>query len=47
MYDFTYMWNLKTKISITKEKHTHRYRKLTGGWQLGWYRERREIGERD
>ena len=26
-YDFTYMWNLKNKISEqTKQKQTHRYR---------------------
>ena len=33
-YDFTYMWNLKSKIDKqTKQKQTHRYRAETGGCQ--------------
>ena len=37
LYDITYMWNLK-KIQMnlfTKQKHTHRHRKQTYGYQRG------------
>ena len=35
-YDFTYMWNIKSKISKqTKQKQTHRYREQIEGWQMG------------
>ena len=39
LYDFTYMWNLKSKTKEQKEqKQSHRYRELTDGYQKkgGW-----------
>ena len=42
-YNFTSMWNVKTKINgQSKQKQTHRYREQTDGWQMG--REFRELG---
>ena len=34
--DFTYMWNLKTKLNKKKQKQAHRYRDQIIGYQKGW-----------
>ena len=46
IYIITYMWNLKNKMNITKQKQTHRYKKLvvTSGGSEG---ERGKTGVRD
>ena len=39
LYNFTYVWNLKSKTNEQKEqKESHRYRELTDGYQKkgGW-----------
>ena len=37
-FDFTYMWNLNTKINVqTKQEQAHRYRKklMVAKWEVG------------
>jgi len=46
-YDFTYIWNLKNKMSFKKWKQTHRYREETGGFQRRRARGIKEISERN
>ena len=46
-YDFTYIWNLKNKMSFKKWKQTHRYREETGGFQRRRARGIKEVSERN
>ena len=46
LYDFTYMWNLKSKTNEQKEqKQSHRYRELTDGYQKKGDGRSRKMGE--
>ena len=33
LFVITYMWNIKSKMFITKQRKAHRYREITSGYQ--------------
>ena len=40
LFVITYMWNIKSKMFITKQRKAHRYREITSGyqWEEGQHR---------